>query len=295
MSRYQGKLFHWKTGEALSPSNCYTGDEYTDDIMKLKMEINYKEYKLKKMINVDHNTIQQMKDEIKELNNKYNTEKSILISNANYEMFPDNTLIHCQLINDDGKNIKPDGSFGNELVWCRVSDQRCFYKDILYAVNIVKNNNIGNKWFSTRASLTNWPRPSWAPDDYLKDCDKDDSTVTISKYAVAGCGLNAVRSLSSKNLKEDSDYDSEKEFLKEVRKDIKTASYLYNDLKDKKEDIPYVEPEKYVCCDICGEKDIEPDELAIGDLNLSMMGGGYAHEGCMSDEQMEEYEESLTL
>ena len=275
MSRYQGKLFHWKTGESLSPSNCYSGDEYTDDNTKLKMEIRYKEYKLKNMINVGDTNIKQLTDELQELNRTYDTEKSILISNASYEMFPDNTLIQCQLISDDGKNIKPDGSFGNELVWCRVSDQRCFNKDILYAVNVVKSNNIGDKWFSTRASLTNWPRPNWAPEDYLKDCDKDDSVDTVSKNVVAGCGLNAVRSLSSKNLKEGSDYDSEKEFLKEVREDMKTA--------------------KYMCCDYCGEKDIEPDELALGDLNLAQMGGGYAHENCMTDEQIEEYEESLTL
>jgi hypothetical protein len=274
MSRYQGKLFHWKTGEALSQSNCYTGDVYASENTKLNMEIRYKEYKLKNLINVDANTIQQLTDEIQELKMTYDTEKSILISNASYEMFPDNTLIHCQLISDDGKNIKPDGSFGNELVWCRVSDQRCFNKDILYTVNIVKSNNIGDKWFSTRASLTNWPRPSWAPEDHLKYCEKDDSVVYVSKYAVAGCGLNAVRSLSSKNLKEDSDYDSEKEFLKEIREDMKTA--------------------KYVCCDYCGEKDIEPYELDIGDLNLAQMGGGYAHENCMTDEQIEKYEESIT-
>jgi hypothetical protein len=276
MSRYQGKLFHWKTGEVLSPSNCYTGDEYTDENTKLRMEIRYKEYKLKNLINVDNTTIKQLQDEIKELNNTYDTEKSILISNANYEMFPDNTLIQCQLISDDGKNIKPDGSFGNELVWCRVSDQRCFNKDILYAVNIVKSNNIGDKWFSTRASLTNWPRPNWAPEDYLKDCDKDDSVDTVSKYAVAFGGYDKIALVNIlKNLKEDNDYDSEKEFLNEIRKDMKTA--------------------KYVCCDYCDEKDIEPNELAIGDLNLAQMGGGYAHENCMTDEQMEKYEESLTL
>ena len=34
----------------------------------------------------------------------------------NYEMFPDYTLIHCQLINSNGKNIKLDGSFGNQLI-----------------------------------------------------------------------------------------------------------------------------------------------------------------------------------
>jgi hypothetical protein len=88
-----------------------------------------------------------------------------------YEMFPDHTIIHCQLISSDGKNIKSDGSFGNELVWCKVSDQKCFKRDILYAVKIIKE---GSVMFSTRASLTNWPRPIITPDSLLIDCDRDD-------------------------------------------------------------------------------------------------------------------------
>jgi len=47
------------------------------------------------------------------------------------------------------------------------------------------------------------------------------------------------------------------------------------------------------CCDECGEKDIDPNELAECDLNLADIGGGYAHEHCMSEEQLKEYEAAL--
>ena len=50
-----------------------------------------------------------------------------------------------------------------------------------------------------------------------------------------------------------------------------------------------------VFCDLCNKKNIDPNELYDGELNLSQVGGGYVHEYCMSDEQMEEYEESLLL
>ena len=56
---------------------------------------------------------------------------------------------------------------------------------------------------------------------------------------------------------------------------------------------PEENKEEYVCCAVCGGKDIEPDELAIGDLNLANIGGGYAHESCMDHEMMKEYEEAL--
>jgi len=183
MNRYGNNLLDWKTLNILSPTKCYTGDEYTDSNTRLGMNLRFKEYELKELEeknkkkpnqDVDSN-INSLKGEIKEIRQKFETEKSQLIYKASYQMFPDNTLIHCQLISDNGKNIKSDGSLGNELVWCKVSDQRCFKSDILYAVNIIKNREADNEWFSTRASLTNWPRPNQTPTSFLKDCIKDDS------------------------------------------------------------------------------------------------------------------------
>ena len=46
-------------------------------------------------------------------------------------------------------------------------------------------------------------------------------------------------------------------------------------------------------CDHCGEKDIDPNELDDSEKNLAEIGGGYAHEGCMSEEQLKEYEAAL--
>tara|TARA_Y100001970_G_scaffold176159_1_gene214729 strand:- start:2405 stop:3517 length:1113 start_codon:yes stop_codon:yes gene_type:complete len=244
MNRYGCNLIHWKTLLALCPTTCYTGEEYTDDNTRLGMNLRFKEHELEKLKKKEQNpevesNINSLKSEIKKMRQKYETEKAQLISKASYQMFPDNTLIHCQLISNDGKNIKRNGSLGSELVWCKVCDQRCFYSDILYAVKIIENNReVGSDWFSTRASLTNWPRPNWAPTSFLKDCIKDDS-------------INAP----------------------------------YQGL--------YYPPDKFTECDVCGEKDIEPDELAIGDLNLAEIGGGYAHESCMSHEMMKEYERSL--
>jgi hypothetical protein len=247
MNRYGGNLLHWKTLLALCPTSCFTGNGYSDNNTRLRMNLRYKEHELKDLEEKNkkeptphvESNINSLKDEINEMRQKYETEKAQLISKASYQMFPDNTLIHCQLISDDGKNIKSDGSFGNELVWCKVCDQRCFYSDILYAVKIIEiNREVGSIWFSTRASLTNWPRPNWAPSSFLKDCIKDDS-------------INAP----------------------------------YQGV--------YYPPDKFTECDVCGEKDIEPDELAIGDLNLAEIGGGYAHESCMSNEMMKEYERSL--
>ena len=155
-----------------------------------------------------------------------------------YEMFPDNTLIHCQLIDHSGNNIKSDGSLGNELVWCKVSDQRCFRSDNLYAVNVITPDGPSENWHSTRASLTNWPRPNDSPVGLLTDCERDDS--------ITG-----------------------------------PYSNVYNP------------PDELVECDCCGEKDIDPNELDDGEVNLAEIGGGYAHEGCMSDDLKEEYEDAL--
>ena len=46
-------------------------------------------------------------------------------------------------------------------------------------------------------------------------------------------------------------------------------------------------------CDHCGEKDIDPNELDDSEKNLAEIGGGYAHEGCMSEEKLKEYEAAL--
>ena len=154
-------------------------------------------------------------------------------SGASYEMFPDNTLIHCQLISDSGKNIKVDNSFGNQLVWCRVSDQRCFYSDILYSVKIIKNGVTSDIWFSTRASLVNWPRPNKIPKGFLEICDKDDNTsppelghendnlFNEEKFA-AGNGVNAVRKLSSYVYDGESDKNPE-ENSEEIQNDLKKS------------------------------------------------------------------------
>jgi hypothetical protein len=96
----------------------------------------------------------------------------------NYEMFPDGTLIHCQLINSYGKNIKSDGNFGNQLIWCRVCDQKVFRGDILYRVKI----NVVGKGGTTRASLTNWPRLADEPPGHLSLCDRDDSAKPIDSF-----------------------------------------------------------------------------------------------------------------
>ena len=46
-------------------------------------------------------------------------------------------------------------------------------------------------------------------------------------------------------------------------------------------------------CDHCGEKNIDPNELDESEKNLADIGGGYAHEYCMTEEQMKEYEAAL--
>jgi len=50
--------------------------------------------------------------------------------------------------------------------------------------------------------------------------------------------------------------------------------------------------EEYVCCDICGHKDINPNDLDIH-YNLSLMFGGYCHNTCITEEMEKEYEETL--
>ena len=55
------------------------------------------------------------------------------------------------------------------------------------------------------------------------------------------------------------------------------------------------EEEKYECCDVCGHRDIDPDDLSEGDYNLALMGEGYCHEYCMTEEMLKEYEKALKL
>ena len=47
------------------------------------------------------------------------------------------------------------------------------------------------------------------------------------------------------------------------------------------------------CCDECGERDIDPNELGDSDVNLADIGGGYAHESCLSEEQYKEYRRAI--
>ena len=51
--------------------------------------------------------------------------------------------------------------------------------------------------------------------------------------------------------------------------------------------------EELVECDECGVKDIDPDDLDHNEKNLGDIGGGYAHEHCMSEEKLKEYEAAL--
>tara|TARA_X000000368_G_C22953810_1_gene677845 strand:- start:466 stop:804 length:339 start_codon:yes stop_codon:yes gene_type:complete len=78
--------------------------------------------------------------------------------NLSWEMLPDNTAVICQLITNDGKNMKKNGELGNEIIEARIMDQRCFKTDILYAVEYMK---FGLKTVgTTRASLINSPLPN---------------------------------------------------------------------------------------------------------------------------------------
>ena len=47
------------------------------------------------------------------------------------------------------------------------------------------------------------------------------------------------------------------------------------------------------CCDECGERDIDPNDLGDSDLNLADIGGGYAHEWCVSDEKKKDYRRAI--
>jgi len=76
-----------------------------------------------------------------------------------YRMLPDRTIIKCYLISHDGKYVKKDGTPGKVLTLARIMDQRCFYSDILYAVEVIEegSNQDKNLFYSTRASDITYP------------------------------------------------------------------------------------------------------------------------------------------
>jgi len=62
-----------------------------------------------------------------------------------------------------------------------------------------------------------------------------------------------------------------------------------SDEDDEKTDSDEESDNEFECCDECGERDIDPNELADCDVNLADIGGGYAHDYCMSDKKMKDY------
>lgn len=74
-----------------------------------------------------------------------------------YKMLPDETIIKCYLIDDIGNYVKKDGSPGKVVTLARVCDQRNFYHNILYAVEILEDGSNQGKWYSTKASDIIYP------------------------------------------------------------------------------------------------------------------------------------------
>ena len=72
-------------------------------------------------------------------------------------MLPDETIIKCYLIDDIGNYVKKDGSPGKVVTLARVCDQRNFYHNILYAVEILEDGSNQGKWYSTKASDIIYP------------------------------------------------------------------------------------------------------------------------------------------
>jgi len=66
-----------------------------------------------------------------------------------------------------------------------------------------------------------------------------------------------------------------------------------SDFDDEKTDSGGESDDELECCDECGERDIDPNELGECDVNLADIGGGYAHDYCMSDEKMKEYRRAI--
>lgn len=76
-------------------------------------------------------------------------------TDCRYNMLPNDTIIKCYLINSEGEYINKDGSLGKVVTLARVSDKSVFYDDILYAVNIIGDNQ--DRWYQTRASDIIYP------------------------------------------------------------------------------------------------------------------------------------------
>ena len=57
------------------------------------------------------------------------------------------------------------------------------------------------------------------------------------------------------------------------------------------EGLEVVDDQQWVACDYCGKKNINPEDL-WSDKNLADIGGGYAHESCMTEEQLKEWEKA---
>jgi len=167
----------------------------------------------------------------------------IYSGDKSYEMLPDHALIHCQLISHDGKNIKSDGTNGNELVWCKVCDQKCFKGDILYAVRIIKKYD--GEMFSTRASQINWPRPNKTPEEFLLNCDKDDNVsppeigyVNIGKKIANGVNSDRILPKVQKENPDEEYNETPEEIQNNLKKSFKKngmsesdASFLTSGVK----------------------------------------------------------------
>lgn len=82
-------------------------------------------------------------------------------TDGSYAMLPDNTIIKCYLIDKDGNYVKKDGSPGKVITLACVRDQRCFYYNILYAVEVLEDSSNQKmekrEFYSTRASDIVYP------------------------------------------------------------------------------------------------------------------------------------------
>jgi len=85
---------------------------------------------------------------------------------------------------------------------------------------------------------------------------------------------------------EDWKKNQEEKKLQKAQEQYESSEYE-NDDNDEKSDSD--DSSDLECCDECGEKDIDPNDLGECDLNLADIGGGYAHDYCVSDEKMKEY------
>ena len=83
-------------------------------------------------------------------------------------------------------------------------------------------------------------------------------------------------------------HDYQRQLYINAERELFSAGYNSGSEEDDEED-----DDDLVECDHCGEKDIDPNELDASEKNLAEIGGGYAHEGCMSEEQLKEYETAL--